>query len=525
MKQSIDKTIIDKTNAWPFVEAKKILKERKKYIDKKNKIILQTGYGPSGLPHIGTFGEVARTSMVVNALNQLTDIPKEIITFSDDMDGLRKVPDNIPNKEILEKNLNKPLTKVPDPFKKFESFGEHNNEMLKNFLNQFEFKYTFKSSSNLYLSGQFNETLKLVLNNYQGIMDIIIPTLGKERQKTYSPFLPICPDTGKVLEIPVIEIDQDKSKIIFDNNGKKLEKSILNGECKLQWKVDWAMRWYALDVDFEMYGKDLIESAILSTKIINLLGKINLSGFAYELFLDERGEKISKSKGNGITIDQWLEFASPESLSLFMYQNPKRAKKLYKEIVPKAVDEYLDFIDKSKNQDEHQLILNPVWHVHNGKIPKEDMIMTFSMLLNLVETSNANSKDLLWKFVKKYKPNIKEQNFPIFDKLIEYSIKFFNKVIKEQKKYKRPNLEEKKALEELIKVLADCKDQMLPEEIQTKIYSVGKENGYKDNLRDWFKLIYEVVFGVENGPRLGFFISFFGIQETKKLILEKIKNV
>ena len=525
MKQSIDKTIIDKTNAWPFVEAKKILKERKKYIDKKNKIILQTGYGPSGLPHIGTFGEVARTSMVVNALNQLTDIPKEIITFSDDMDGLRKVPDNIPNKEILEKNLNKPLTKVPDPFKKFESFGEHNNEMLKNFLNQFEFKYTFKSSSNLYLSGQFNETLKLVLNNYQGIMDIIIPTLGKERQKTYSPFLPICPDTGKVLEIPVIEIDQDKSKIIFDNNGKKLEKSILNGECKLQWKVDWAMRWYALDVDFEMYGKDLIESAILSTKIINLLGKRNPSGFAYELFLDERGEKISKSKGNGITIDQWLEFASPESLSLFMYQNPKRAKKLYKEIVPKAVDEYLDFIDKSKNQDEHQLILNPVWHVHNGKIPKEDMIMTFSMLLNLVETSNANSKDLLWKFVKKYKPNIKEQNFPIFDKLIEYSIKFFNKVIKEQKKYKRPNLEEKKALEELIKVLADCKDQMLPEEIQTKIYSVGKENGYKNNLRDWFKLIYEVVFGVENGPRLGFFISFFGIQETKKLILEKIKNV
>ena len=521
----IEKTNIEKTNAWPFVEAKKILKERKKYIDKKGKIILQTGYGPSGLPHIGTFGEVARTSMVVNALNQLTDLEKEIITFSDDLDGLRKIPDNIPNPNILSNNLHKPLTSIPDPFGKYESFGEHNNEKLKNFLNEFGFKYTFKSSTSLYSSGQFNDTLKLVLQNYKGIMDIIIPTLGKERQKTYSPFLPICPDTGKVLEIPVIEIDESKSKIVFDNNGEKLEKSILNGECKLQWKVDWAMRWYALDVDFEMYGKDLIESAILSTKIINLLGKRNPSGFAYELFLDEKGEKISKSKGNGITIDQWLEFASPESLSLFMYQNPKRAKKLYKEIVPKAVDEYLDFIDKSKKQDEKQLILNPVWHVHNGNIPNEEMIMTFSMLLNLVETSNANSKDLLWKFVKKYKPNIKEENFPIFDKLVEYSIKYFKEVIKENKKYKKPNINEKKALEELVKTLSECNDKMLPEEIQTKIYSVGKENGYRDNLRDWFKLIYEVVFGDENGPRLGFFISFFGIQETKELISEKINNV
>ncbi len=472
----INKANIEKTNAWPFIEAKKILKERKKYIEQKGKIILQTGYGPSGLPHIGTFGEVARTSMVVNALNYLTDIPKEIITFSDDMDGLRKIPDNVPNQKILEKNLHKPLTDVPDPFGKYNSFGEHNNNMLKKFLDQFNFNYVFKSSTELYKSGYFNETLKLILKNYNGIMDIIIPTLGKERQKTYSPFLPICSDTGIVLEIPVLEINEKNSKIIFDNNGKKIEKSILDGNCKLQWKVDWAMRWYAIDVDFEMYGKDLIESAILSTKIIKLLGKSNPSGFAYELFLDEKGEKISKSKGNGITIDEWLNYASPESLSLFTYQNPKRAKKLYKEIVPKAVDDYLDFIEKGKNQDELQLLLNPVWHVHSGIIPNEKNIMTFSMLLNLVETSNANSKDLLWKFVKKNKPSIKEQNFPIFDRLVEYSIKFFNQVIKENKKYKKPNNNEKKALEALIKTLADCNDKMLPEEIQTKIYSVGKEN-------------------------------------------------
>ena len=521
----IDKANIDKTNAWPFIEAKKILKERKKDIENKGKIVLQTGYGPSGLPHIGTFGEVARTSMVVNALNQLTDVPKEIITFTDDMDGLRKVPENIPNKEKLEKNLHKPLTNIPDPFEKFKSFGEHNNEMLKKFLDKFNFKYLFKSSTELYKSGNFNSTLKLILKNYQGIMDIIIPTLGKERQKTYSPFLPICPDTGIVLEIPILEIDEKNFKIVFDNHGKKLEKSILDGNCKLQWKVDWAMRWYALDVDFEMYGKDLIESAILSTKIIRLLGKPNPSGFAYELFLDEKGEKISKSKGNGITIDEWLEYASPESLSLFMYQNPKRAKKLYREIVPKAVDEYLNFIEKGKNQNELEKLMNPVWHVHNGKIPTENQIMSFSMLLNLVETSNAESKELLWKFVKKYKKDISEKDHPIFGDLIEYAIKYFNDVIKLKKIYKKPNEKEKIALEALIKALDKCDDSMQPEDIQTNIYTVGKENGYKENLRDWFKLIYEVVFGDENGPRMGFFISFFGVHETKELIKNKLNNV
>ncbi len=519
----IKKENLDKTNAWPFVEAKKMLRERKLFIEKKDKITLQTGYGPSGLPHIGTFGEVARTSMMVNALKQLTDLPTEIITFSDDMDGLRKVPDNVPNQKLLKENLHKPLTDVPDPFNKFKSFGEHNNEMLKNFLDSFNFNYSFKSSTSLYKSGFFNSTLQKILENYDGIMNIILPTLGKERQKTYCPFLPICPESGHVLEIPVLEIDKDNSKIIFDNNGKKLEKNILDGNCKLQWKVDWAMRWYALDVDFEMYGKDLIESAILSTKIIKLLGKKNPSGFTYELFLDEKGEKISKSKGNGITIDQWLKYASPESLSLYMYQNPKRAKKLYKEIVPKAVDEYLDFIEKAKKQDELQILMNPVWHVHNGQIPKENSIMSFSMLLNLVETSNADSKDLLWKFVKRYKKDINKKDYPIFDGLVGYAIKYFNDVIKSQKNYKLPNKNEKLALEALIKTLEKCNDQMSPEDIQTLIYSTGKENGYSENLRDWFKLIYQVIFGDKDGPRMGFFISFFGVNETKELIIKKIK--
>ena len=303
----LDNNVIKSTSAWPFVEIRNLLKERNSLIKTKNKITFQTGYGPSGLPHIGTFAEVARTTMMINALRHTKSIDVELITFSDDMDGLRKVPENVPQKELLKKNLHKPLTQVPDPFNKFDSFGEHNNEMLKNFLNSFNFKYSFKSSTFLYKSGFFNSSLQTILKNYDGIMNIILPTLGKERQKTYSPFLPICPDTEQVLEIPVKEIDIEKSKIVFDNNGKELESSILDGNCKLQWKVDWAMRWYALDIDFEMYGKDLIESAILSSKIIKLIGKTNPSGFAYELFLDEKGEKISKSKGNGITIDQWLE--------------------------------------------------------------------------------------------------------------------------------------------------------------------------------------------------------------------------
>ena len=519
----IDKSIIEATSSWPFVEARKLVKERQKIYEKKGKITLQTGYGPSGLPHIGTFAEVARTTMMVNAIKQLIDIPTEIITFSDDMDGLRKVPDNIPNKQILEKNLHKPLTNVPDPFKKYNSFGEHNNEMLKKFLNDFNFNYIFKSSTDTYKKGLFNPALLLVLEKYEKIKEIVLPTLGKERQKTYSPFLPICPETGKVLEVPIIEIKKKEGKIVYQNNNKKIETEITNGKCKLQWKVDWAMRWYVFDVDYEMYGKDLIESATLSSKICQILGKKSPNGFAYEMFLDEKGEKISKSKGNGITIDDWLKYASPESLSLYMYQNPKRAKKLYADVVPKAVDEYLTSIDKFSEQDNKQKILNPVWHVHNGNPPKEKSIMPFSVLLNLVGTSNATDKNVLWKFIKKNKKNIKVSDHPILDSLTGYALKYFEDIVKPNKKYRKPNDKEKKALQDLINRLKDCKEQMDPEAIQTIVYSVGKDNGYKENLREWFKAIYEIIFGDQDGPRMGFFISFFGIKETIKLIDKYIK--
>ena len=519
----LDNNLIQSTSSWPFVEIRKLLKDRKDIIKAKNKIIFQTGYGPSGLPHIGTFGEVARTSMMINALKHIQNIDHELITFSDDMDGLRKVPENIPNDEILKNNLGKSLTNIPDPFGKYKSFGEHNNEMLKEFLKKFNFQFTFKSSTTNYKDGTFNNSLLRVLEKYDEIMNIILPTLREERRKTYCPFLPICPETGKVLEIPLINKDIKKGTLIFKKDDKKFETNILDGNCKLQWKVDWAMRWFTFDVDFEMYGKDLTESAILSNKICRELGKKPPNGFAYELFLDEKGEKISKSKGNGISIEQWLRYASPESLSLYMYPNPKRAKKLYSEVVPKTVDEYLSLIEKYPNQEEKDKILNPVWHVHNGNPPKEKIVMPFSMLLNLVGSSNADNKEIVWKFINKFHKEIKSKDHPILDGLTAYAINYFKDKVEPNKKFKKPNDEEKKALKNLASKLEKLDQSLNPEEIQTIVYSTGKENGFEKNLREWFKLIYLVLFGEEDGPRMGFFISFFGLQATIKLIHDKIK--
>jgi len=512
------------SNAWPFVEARAILKRKGKALEKKGHVLFQTGYGPSGLPHIGTFGEVCRTTMVIQAFKKISDIPVKLFTFSDDMDGLRKVPDNIPNSDLLEKNLNKPLTAVPDPFEKFPSFGEHNNAMLKTFLDKFNFSYDFKSSTEMYKSGVFNDELINVLNNYEKIMNIILPTLGSERKKTYSPFLPICPETGKVLEIPIIEIDQKQNEVVFDNNGKKLKTKVTDGCCKLQWKVDWAMRWSALKVDFEMYGKDLIPSAELSGQICKTLGTSPPNGFAYELFLDEKGEKISKSKGNGITIEEWLKYATQESLALYMYQNPQRAKKLYPQVIPKAVDEYLTFLEKFEDQEIKEQLGNPVWHVHNGNPPKEKNVITFGVLLNLVSASNAESEDVLWKFIKNYNSNIVKENHPILQKLIQNAIQYFNDIVKPSKKYRSADENEKKALLDLIEVLKRMPDGKDPAEIQTEVFTVGKNYYPKEKLRDWFKAIYEIVFGDEQGPRIGSFISFFGRHETIKLLEDSLKR-
>ena len=513
----IDNEYLD-SKAWPFVEARELLKKRQKLLEKKGYALFQTGYGPSGLPHIGTFGEVCRTTMVIQAFKKISDIPIKLFTFSDDMDGLRKVPENISNKEVLEKNLHKPLTSVPDPFGKFNSFGEHNNEMLKSFLDQFGFSYEFKSSTVLYKSGVFDETLKLILSNYDKIMNIILPTLGPERRKSYSPFLPICPETGHVLEVAILEKNIASHEIVYESNGKKFSTPITGGNCKLQWKVDWAMRWHALEVDFEMYGKDLIPSAELSYEICKVLGHKPPSGFYYELFLDEKGEKISKSKGNGISIEDWLKYASPESLALYMYQNPQRAKKLYPQVIPKAVDEYLSFLDKFSEQPMKEQLGNPVWHVHDGNPPQEKNVITFGVLLNLVSASNADNEEVLWKFIKNFKSDVNRTEHPILEKLIKNAISYFNDHVKIHKKYRSANELEKKALLELTQEIQKMPEGLSPEEMQTVVFTVGKNYYAKEELRNWFKAIYEVVFGDEQGPRMGSFICFFGKQETIDLI-------
>ena len=513
----IDNEYLD-SKAWPFVEARELLKKRQKLLEKKGYALFQTGYGPSGLPHIGTFGEVCRTTMVIQAFKKISDIPTKLFTFSDDMDGLRKVPENISNKEVLEKNLHKPLTSVPDPFGKFNSFGEHNNEMLKSFLDQFGFSYEFKSSTVLYKSGVFDETLKLILSNYDKIMNIILPTLGPERRKSYSPFLPICPETGHVLEVAILEKNIASHEIVYESNGKKFSTPITGGNCKLQWKVDWAMRWHALEVDFEMYGKDLIPSAELSYEICKILGHKPPSGFYYELFLDEKGEKISKSKGNGISIEDWLKYASPESLALYMYQNPQRAKKLYPQVIPKAVDEYLSFLDKFSEQPMKEQLGNPVWHVHDGNPPQEKNVITFGVLLNLVSASNADNEEVLWKFIKNFKSDVNRNEHPILEKLIKNAISYFNDHVKIHKKYRSANELEKKALLELTQEIQKMPEGLSPEEMQTIVFTVGKNYYAKEELRNWFKAIYEVVFGDEQGPRMGSFICFFGKQETIDLI-------
>ena len=511
------------SKSWPFEEARKILKR----FEKNNKdVVFETGYGPSGLPHIGTFGEVARTSMVRFALNTLDPtIKSKIICFSDDMDGLRKVPENIPNQKTLEENLEKPLSRIPDPYGEFESYAEHNNNLLKDFLDQFGFEYQFMSATEQYLSGNFDNTLKSVLQNYNEILNIILPSLGEARRETYSPFLPICEETGKVLMAKVIEVDKDKSTILYQNylTNKEVETSILRGKCKLQWKVDWAMRWAALGVDYEMAGKDLIESVNLSGKICRALGYNPPEGFNYELFLDENGEKISKSKGNGITIDEWLKYANPESLSLYMYQKPRRAKKLSFDVIPKAVDEYQTFLEKYSSQTASEQLNNPVFHIHNGKPNSYKIPVTFALILNLVNASQADNKDVLWGFIRGYIGEISEDAEIYIGQLLDYALSYFNEFILPTKVYREASDDEMKSLKELVLRFSQLDKGSEAETIQTIVYDVGKEAEY-ENLRDWFMALYQILLGQEQGPRFGSFVALYGIDKTCELINKAINK-
>ncbi len=521
---------LNDAKAWPFEEARRLIKRLNKIkVGTAKTVIFETGYGPSGLPHIGTFSEVARTSMVRQAFEVLTEgkYNTRLICFSDDMDGLRKVPDNVPNKELLSAHLHKPLSRVPDPFADgYPSFAAHNNARLRAFLDQFGFDYEFFSATECYESGRLDETLLKMLEAYDEVMDIILPTLGPERRATYSPFLPICPRTGHVLQVPMIGRDPKKGTIVYEDpeTGQKVETPVTGGHVKCQWKADWALRWVALDVDYEMAGKDLIDSVTLSSKVCRALGGTPPEGFNYELFLDDKGEKISKSKGNGLSVEEWLLYASPESLSLFMFQKPRSAKRLYFDVIPRAVDEYLQFTTAYPSQEPKQKLDSPVWHIHAGHPPAVDMPITFGLLLNLVSASNAHDADVLWGFIRRLAPDASPKKFPVLNKLVGYALRYYADFVEPSKTFRAPTDTERGALKALNAELANVQPGASAQELQTIVYETGKTNGFAENLRDWFKAIYEVLLGQSQGPRFGGFIKLYGIDETRALIDKALKG-
>ena len=521
------------SKAWPFEEARALVK-RAETRGFDGEILLQTGYGPSGLPHIGTFGEVARTAMVRHAFRVLTgdSIPTRVVCFSDDMDGLRKVPDNVPHPERLRQYLGRPLTEVPDPFTdKYPSFGAGNNARLRAFLDRFGFEYDFMSATETYRSGRFDATLLKMLAAYDAVKAIILPTLGKERRATYSPFLPICPRTGIVLQVPTIARDVAAGTITYidPETGEEMVTPVTGGRVKCQWKADWALRWVALGVDYEMSGKDLIDSVTLSSKVCKALGGTPPNGFNFELFLDERGQKISKSVGNGLTIEEWLSYASPESLSLFMYQKPRAAKRLYFDVIPRAVDDYYQFLDAYPEQDVAARLGNPVWHIHAGAPPEERLPVPFSMLLNLASASNTEDADILWGFVTRHRPEVTRDSAPALDRLVHYAVRYYHDFVKPTKRFRAPDAVERDALAALDEKLAVLAADADAATIQSAVYDVGraferyrtppKEEGGRPGVAlNWFATLYQLLIGQERGPRFGSFVAIYGIDETRALI-------
>ena len=505
------------SKAWPFEEARRIAKRYAKAPPEKGYVLFETGYGPSGLPHIGTFGEVARTTMIKRAFEEISDIPTRLICFSDDLDGMRKVPGNVPNPEMLQEHLQKPLTSVPDPFGTHESFGEHNNAMLRRFLDTFGFEYEFISATEFYRSGQFDEVLLRAAERYDDVMKIMLKSLREERQQTYSIFLPLHPETGRVLYVPMKNVDAQNGTVTFDDDGgREWTVPVTGGNVKLQWKPDFGARWAALGVDFEMYGKDHSTNTPIYDGICRVLGHRPPEHFTYELFLDENGQKISKSSGNGVSIDEWLTYASAESLSYFMYQKPKTAKRLFFDVIPKAVDEYHQQLRAYHGQDLKAQLNNPVWHIHGGEVPQSTMVVPFGMLLNLASVSGAEEKEQLWGFIRRYAPDASPETHPDLDQAAGFALRYFNDFVKPTRSYRAPSDQEREALQVLRDELAAYKGAVDDESLQSVVYAVGRDRF--DPLRAWFTALYEVLLGASQGPRFGGFIALYGVEETVKLI-------
>jgi lysyl-tRNA synthetase class 1 len=505
------------SKAWPFEEARRILKRFEKKSPEKGYVLFETGYGPSGLPHIGTFGEVARTSMIMRAFQELSDLPTRLVCFSDDLDGMRKVPGNVPNPESLTEHLQRPLTSVPDPFGQYESFGHHNNAMLRRFLDTFGFEYDFISATEFYQSGQFDQVLLRAVEKYDDIMKVMLASLREERQKTYSIFLPIHPETGRVLYVPMKSVDAKNGTITFDTEeGEEMTLPVTGGNVKLQWKPDFGARWAALGVDFEMYGKDHSTNTPIYDKICRILGHPAPEHFSYELFLDENGQKISKTSGNGVSIDEWLTYASTESLSYFMYLKPKTAKRMHFDVIPKAVDEYHQQLRAYETQDDKARLNNPVWHIHGGDVPVSKMVVPFSMLLNLASVSGAEDKDQLWGFIKRYAPEASAETHADLDAAAEFAVRYYNDFVKPAKVYRAPTDLEREALIALREGLKAWDQGLDGDALQSLVFACGRERF--DPMRDWFKALYEVLLGASQGPRFGGFIALLGIEESIALI-------
>ena len=515
MSQTRDTAMTSK--AWPFEEARRVLKRYEKAPPEKGYVLFETGYGPSGLPHIGTFGEVARTTMVMRAFEEISDIPTKLVCFSDDLDGMRKVPGNVPNPELLQQHLQRPLTDVPDPFGEYESFGHHNNAMLRRFLDTFGFKYEFVSAREFYQSGQFDEILLRCAEKYDDLMKIMLKSLREERQETYSIFLPLHPESRRVLYVPMKHVDAKEGTVTFDDEtGKEWTLPVTGGNVKLQWKPDFGARWAALGVDFEMYGKEHATNEKIYDAICRTLGARPPEHFSYELFLDDKGQKISKSSGNGVSIDEWLTYASTESLSYFMYQKPKTAKRMFFDVIPKAVDEYHQQLRAFAGQDVAQQLNNPVWHIHGGDVPQSNMLVPFSVLLNLASVSSAEDKSQLWGFIQRYAPETNPENNPDMDAAAGFAVRYYNDFVKPQKVYRMPDDLEREALTDLRNQLADYDGPLDDEALQSIVYACGRDRF--DPLRGWFKALYEVLLGASQGPRFGGFIALYGVSETVALI-------
>ena len=510
------------SKAWPYEEARKLLKRWPEGKPDGAPIIFETGYGPSGLPHIGTFNEVLRTTFVRRAFQELSDQPTRLIAFSDDLDGLRKVPDNIPDAALLEANLGKPLTQIPDPFGTHESFAAHNNAMLRGFLDRFGFDYEFFSATECYRSGRFDEVIRQVLRNWDAVMGVMLPTLREERRRTYSPILPISPASGIVLQVPVEVVDAEAGIIAFEDEGRRVEQSALGGQAKLQWKVDWAARWVALGVDYEMAGKDLIDSVVQSGKIARILGGRPPEGFNYEMFLDEKGEKISKSKGNGLSLEEWLRYGSEESLAFYIYREPRKAKSLHIGVIPRAVDDYWLFRANYSKQPVEQKLGNPVHHIHAGKVPEQGLPLTYGLLLNLVSLPGLHDRDTAWKFVQRYAPETSPESHPELDQLIGLAVNYARDFVVPNLKKRPPTAEEAAALRELDTELAKLPADADAEAIQHLVFEIGKTHYGKDKLRAWFQALYETLLGSSQGPRMGSFIALYGIENSRRLIAEAL---